>query len=248
MKWGADGYILSVRPHGETSAIINVFAKEKGRHAGIVRGGRSRRLRPVLQPGNQVTVNWNARLSEHLGVFTVEALDARAAILMQDHASLAGLNAISALCMQALPEREIHLKLYDVFEILMGQLHDIDVWPALYVRFEMALLQALGYGLDLSECAATGSTENLTHVSPRSGRAVCAGAAEPYLDKLLVLPPFLRGQNKVGDGDIIDGLTLSGTFLKTRVFHTQNRDIPEARSRMLVVLKRILNAGNTSNQ
>lgn len=248
MQWAADGYILSVKTHGETSAIINVLTKENGRHAGIVRGGRSRRLRPVLQPGNQVTVNWNARLSEHLGVYTVEALDARAAILMQDRASLAGLNAISALCMQALPEREAHAKLYDVFEILMGQLHDIDVWPALYVRFEMALLQALGYGLDLSECAATGSTENLTHVSPRSGRAVCAKAAEPYLDKLLLLPPFLRGHNKVEAGDIIDGLSLSGTFLKTRVFHSHNRDIPEARSRLREVLTHYFNAQNPPNQ
>ncbi len=244
MQWAADGYILSVRPHGETSSIINVLTKEKGRHAGIVRGGRSRRMRPVLQPGNQVTVNWNARLSEHLGVFTVEALDARAAILMQDRASLAGLNAISALCMQALPEREPHQNLYEVFEILMGQLHNIDVWPALYVRFEMALLQALGYGLDLSECAATGTIENLTHVSPRSGRAVCASEAETYLDKLLALPPFLRGLNKVEDGDILDGLSLSGTFLKTRVFHTHNRDIPEARSRMQAVLIKYLNTPN----
>jgi len=248
MQWAADGYVLSVKSHGETSAIINVLTKEKGRHAGIVRGGRSRRLRPVLQPGNQVTVNWNARLSEHLGVFTVEALDARAAILMQDRSSLAGLNAISALCMQALPEREPHPQLYDVFEILMGQLHDVDIWPALYVRFEMALLQALGYGLDLSKCAATGSTENLTHVSPRSGRAVCAEAAEPYLDKLLVLPPFLRGQNTIEDGDIEAGLNLSGTFLTTRVFHTYNRDMPEARGRMRTVLTKRFNTHNPPNQ
>lgn len=236
MKWAADGYILSVKSHGETSAIINVLTKEHGRHAGIVRGGRSRRLRPVLQPGNQVSVNWNARLPEHLGMYSVEAIDARAAIFMQDRASLAGLNAITALCVQALPERQPHPKLYDVFEILMAQLHDIDVWPALYVRFEMALLQALGYSLDLSECAATGSTENLTHVSPRSGRAVSAGAAEPYLDKLLILPPFLRGQNKIQDGDILAGLTLSGSFLKIRVFHNHNRDMPEARTRMVRVL------------
>jgi len=236
MKWSADGYILSVKPHGETSAIINVLTKEKGRHAGIVRGGRSRRLRPVLQPGNQVSVNWNARLSEHLGMYSVEALDARAALLMQNRSSLAGLNAISALCMQALPEREPHSKLYDVFGILMAQLHDIDVWPALYVRFELALLQALGYGLDLSSCAATGSLESLTHVSPRSGRAVCADAAEPYLDKLLILPPFLKGENKVTEGDIAAGLELTGAFLKGRVFYAHNRDIPEARGRMVRAL------------
>lgn len=237
MKWNADGYILSVKPHGETSAIINVLTKEKGRHAGIVRGGRSRRMRPVLQPGNHVTVNWNARLSEHLGIYTVEALDARAAIFMQNRISLAGLNAITALCMQALPEREPHPKLYDVFEILLAQLHDSDVWPPVYVRFEMALLHALGYGLDLSECAATGSTENLTHVSPRSGRAVSTDAAQPYLDKLLILPPFLKGENTLAEGDVAAGLELTGTFLKTRIFYANNKNMPEARGRLVKILR-----------
>ena len=237
MNWSGEGYILSVRPHGETSAIIHVLTKEKGRHAGMVRGGRSRRLRPVLQAGNQVTVNWNARLSEHLGAFTVEAIDARAAILMQDRMSLAGLNAISALCMQVLPEREPHPRLYDVFEIMMAQLHDNAVWPALYVRFEMALLQALGYGLDLSTCAATGTTDNLSHVSPRSGRAVSADAAEPYLDKMLALPPFLKGQNTLKPGDLANGLALTGYFLKTRVFYSTNKDLPEARNRMVKAIE-----------
>ncbi|MBL4852782.1 MAG: DNA repair protein RecO [Robiginitomaculum sp.] len=244
MKWQADGYILSVRPHGETSAIVNVLTKDQGRHAGLVRGGRSRRLRPVLQPGNQVNVAWNARLSEHLGTFTVEALDARAAVLMEDRLSLAALNAVCALSMQALPEREPHPKLYDVFEILLAQLHDKDVWPAIYVRFEIGLLQALGYGLDLSACAATGAEDNLTHVSPRSGRAVCAGAAEPYLDKLLPLPPFLQGKNQVGGDDIMDGLALSEYFLKTRVFYSQNKDIPEARARMVEMLGAVLKNPN----
>ena len=239
MKWSADGYILSVKSHGETSTIIHVLTKAYGRHAGMVRGGRSRRLRPVLQPGNHVSVTWNARLSEHLGIFSVEAIDARAAIFMQDRASLAGLNAISALCMQALPEREPHPKLYEIFEIFLAQLHDYDVWPALYVRFEMALLDALGYGLDLSTCAATGTTENLTHVSPRSGRAVCADAAQPYLDKLLVLPPFLNGENTIGPGDIAAGLALTGAFLTSRVFYSQNRNMPEARSRLLEMINQI---------
>ncbi len=238
MKWQADGYILSVRPHGETSAIAHVLTKDQGRRAGLVRGGRSRRLRPVLQPGNHVNLVWNARLPEHLGTFTIEALDARAAILMQDRLSLTALNAICALTMQALPEGEPHPNLYDVFEILLAQLDDSDVWPALYVRFEISLLQALGYGLDLSECAATGARDNLTHVSPRSGRAVCADAAKPYLDKLLPLPAFLQGQNALTAGDIADGLTLSEFFLKTRIFHSQNKDMPNARARMVDMLDR----------
>ncbi|NNC36774.1 MAG: DNA repair protein RecO [Hyphomonadaceae bacterium] len=236
MDWTEEGYILAVKPHGETSAIINILTKTRGRHAGLVRGGRSRRLRPVLQPGNKVTARWQARLSEHLGSFNVEALDAQAAIFMEHRTSLAGLNSISALCMAALPERESHENLYTVFEILLDNLHDLDIWPALYIRFELALLQALGYGLDLSKCAATGSIENLTHISPRSGRAVSAGAAEPYLDKMIPLPGFLNGTNRLQPGDIVKGLDLTGYFLETRVFHAMNKETPPERNRLVDLL------------
>ena len=236
MDWTEDGYILSVKAHGETSAIINILTRSRGRHAGLVRGGRSRRMRPVLQPGNKITAKWHARLSEHLGSFDVEALDARAAIFMENRSSLAGLNAISALGMTGLPEREPHPKLYDVFEILLRNLHDIDLWPAIYIRFEMALLEALGYGLDLGSCAATGSTTNLTHISPRSGRAVSASAAEPYLDKLIPLPNFLNGQNRLSPGDIELGLDLTGYFLESRVYHAMNREMPPDRVRLVEVL------------
>ena len=236
MDWTEDGYVLAVKPHGETSAIINILTKTRGRHAGLVRGGRSRRMRPVLQPGNKITARWHARLSEHLGSFDVEALDARAAIFMEHRTSLAALNSISALCMAALPEREPHTELYTVFEILLENLHDIDIWPALYIRFEMALLQALGYGLDLSQCAATGSNDNLTHISPRSGRAVSASAAEPYLDKLIPLPGFLNGTNQLMDGDIEQGLDLTGYFLESRVFHAMNKETPRERGRLLELL------------
>ncbi len=237
MEWSEDGFILGVKPHGETSAIINVLTRKQGRHAGLVRGGRSRRLRPVLQAGNKVNLRWNARLSEHLGNFAVEAIDAKAALLMEDGLSLAGLNAMSALIMSALPEREPHPRLYDVYEILLANLHDIDLWPALYVRFEIGLLEAVGYGLDLSSCAATGVRENLTHVSPRSGQAVCQQSAQPYLDRMLALPGFLRGAGQVQDGDITAGLCLSEYFLKHRVFHAINKDIPPARKRLVEVLR-----------
>jgi DNA repair protein RecO (recombination protein O) len=236
MDWNEHGYILSVRPHAETSAIINVLTRSRGRHAGLVRGGRSRRMRPVLQPGNKVSATWHARLSEHLGSFDVEALDARAAIFMDNRLSLAGLNAISALGLGALPEREAHPNLYDVFEILLDNLHDNEVWPALYIRFELVLLQALGYGLDLSRCAATGATENLTHVSPRSGRAVCKDAAQPYLDKLIPLPPFVLGPNALAEGDLMDGFNLTGYFLESRVFHAINREMPPERIRLTQLL------------
>ncbi|PHR93257.1 MAG: DNA repair protein RecO [Robiginitomaculum sp.] len=239
MNWDGEGYILSVKPHGETSAILNVFTYDKGRHAGLVRGGRSRRMRPVLQAGNKVTLSWHARLSEHLGSFTVEPLDSRAALLMESRLALSALNSISALLIVALPEREFHPKLYKGFEILLQNLLDPDIWPALYVRFEIALLHALGYGLDFSACAATGTTSDLTHVSPRSGRAVSREAAAPYLDKLMPLPGFLNGATDVKEGDIADGFALSGYFLTTRIFHQINKDIPDARARLAQELKTV---------
>lgn len=240
MDWQAEGYILSVRKHGETSAIIDVFTRERGRHLGLVRGGVSRKLRPVLQAGNLVRVEWRARLSEHLGYYTVEAIDSRAAELMDDRLSLAGLNALCAMTKELLPEREAFPKLWDVFAIIIAALEQPEIWPALYVRWEAGLLSALGYGLDLSRCAATGDTDNLTHVSPRSGRAVSAAAAEPYLDKLLALPPFMRGEAEASIGDVLDGLRLTGHFLETRVQWNVNRTLPEARTQMINRLNQAL--------
>jgi len=233
MDWSADGYILSARKHGETSSIIEVFTREKGRHPGLVRGGAGRRMRPVLQPGNHVTVEWRGRLEDHLGYYTLEAIDSRAAELMDDRLSLAGLNALSAMTRELLPEREAYPELYDVYSIVISQLDNPEIWPALYVRWEAGLLAALGYGLDLSECAATGTRENLTHVSPRSGRAVCTESAAPYADKMLTLPGFMRGETQATQQDIADGLRLTGYFLETRVQWEINRTLPEARRAMI---------------
>ncbi len=236
MQWRDTGTIIHIKPHGETSVIIHAFTREHGRHAGLVRGGRSKRLRPVLQPGNLVDLRWNARLSEHLGVYQIEPLYSRAAMIMGDRLALSALNSMSALCMGALPERQAYPKLYDVFNIWLENLHDDHIWPALYVRFELSLLEALGYGLDLSQCAATGAKENLTHVSPRSGKAVSLAAAEPYLDKLLPLPAFLQGKLAVEKGDIEKGLALSGYFLEKRVFNANNTRLPEARTALVQLL------------
>ena len=238
MDWESEGYILSVKKHGETSAIIDVFTPDKGRHLGLVRGGVSRRSRPVLQPGNKVKVAWRGRLSEHLGAYTVEALSARAAELMDDRLSLSGLNAICAVARECLPEREPHIDVYRALEVLIENLHDPEIWPALYVRWEAGLLTAMGYGLDLKSCAATGVNDNLTHVSPRSGRAVSASAAEPYKDKLLKLPGFLLGKPYAPLADVADGLSLTGYFLETRVQWGVNKTLPEARTRMIERLLR----------
>ncbi len=240
MEWSGEGYILSTRKHGETSAIIDVFTREKGRHLGLVRGGISRKMRPVLQPGNHVRVEWRGRLSEHLGNYTVEAINSRAAELMDDRLSLSGLNALTAMCREMLPEREAHPAIFDVFQIVLENLTDVTLWPILYTRWEVGLLSALGYGLDFERCAATGVNDNLTHISPRSGRAVSASAAEPYLDKLLRLPPYMRGTSYASPEDILDGLKLTGHFLETRIQWNMNKTLPEARHQLI---ERLLDSG-----
>ena len=242
MDWSGEGYILSVRKHGETSAIIDVFTREKGRHLGLVRGGVGRRLRPVLQPGNKLLLEWRARLSEHLGYFTVEPDRLHAAEIMDNRLSLAGLNAACAVAKETLPEREAHPRVYEAFEILVSNFTDPGVWPALYVKWEAGLLRAMGYGMDLSKCAATGSDRDLIYVSPRSGRAVSEQAGEPYKDKLLSLPSFLQPQSlrndpQISDEDILNGLRLTGYFLETRLQWGVNRTLPEARARMVEKLK-----------
>ena len=233
MDWQSEGYIVSTRKHGESSAIIDVLTPDYGRHAGLVRGGSSRRLRPIIEIGNKVQVQWRARLSEHLGNFVVEPIELHAATLMHDRTSLVGLNAVCAMAKTVLPERQAFPQVYAAFDVLMQNFQDVDIWPALYVRWEMGVLAALGYGLDLSTCAATGGNDNLTHVSPRTGRAVCASAAEPYLDKLLPLPPFMRGERTLSSEDIVDGLRLTGYFLETRVQWGINQTLPEARAVMV---------------
>ena len=178
-------------------------------------------------------MDWRGRLEDHLGYYQIEAIDSRAAELMDSRLSLSGLNALCIMTKELLPEREAYAALYDVFAIVVSQLEHAQVWPALYIRWEAGLLSALGYGLDLSHCAATGVTEDLTHVSPRSGRAVCSKAAAPYLDRMLKLPGFMRGETDVTSADIWHGLRLTEYFLETRVQWEINRTLPEARSVMV---------------
>ncbi len=233
MDWQSEGYIIAVRPHGESSAIIDVLTPDYGRHAGLVRGGRSRRKRAVIEIGNKVQVQWRARLSEHLGNFIIEPIESHAACLMNDRISLSGLNALCAMAKTVLPERQIFPQVYAAFDILMQNFEDKNIWPALYIRWEMGVLAALGYGLDLSACAATGETQNLTHVSPRSGKAVSEDAAQPYLDKLFPLPSFMIGGRDLSPQDIDNGLRLTGYFLETRVQWGINQTLPDARAVMI---------------
>lgn len=238
MEWSDCGIILNVRPHGETSAIVDVLTPEQGRHAGLVRGGRSRNLRPVLQPGNEVSLTWRARLADHLGQFTLEPDQLHAGLIMEDRLALAGLTAACALALNALPEREAHPAVYEGFRVFLHALADRDIWPALYVRWEAGLLSDLGYGLDVSQCAVTGQLDELTHVSPRTGRAVCREEAEPYAAKLLALPSFMTGQGVIEAGDILTGLALTGYFLERRVLWPVDRPLPEARQRLIAELEK----------
>ena len=236
MNWNSEGYVLSVRKHGETSAIIDVLTSDYGRHLGLVRGGISRKIRPILQPGNKINVEWNARLSEHLGNFLVEPLESNAAKIMEDKLSLAALNSLCGIARECLPEREVHLDVYEAFEVVLKNICIPEIWPALYIKWETGLLSAMGYGLDLRSCAATGSKYNLTHVSPRSGRAVSEKAAKPYAEKLLLLPKFLLANEAFTPEDLLSGFKLTEFFLETRLQWGVNKTLPAERGRMIHLL------------
>jgi DNA repair protein RecO (recombination protein O) len=237
MQWTDEGVVLGVRKHGETSVILELMTREHGRHSGLVHGGRSKTLQPVLQPGNTVQATWRARLDEHLGNFQVEGTTLRAARLMNSSMALYGLGALAHL-LRYVPERDPHFALYETLTVLVDHLDDPDLAPALFVRFELAILAELGFGLDLSRCAATDTTEDLAYVSPKSGRAVCAMAGEPYRDRLLALPGFLLGQPLLGHpnrDEIADGFRLTGFFLRQNVFEPRGESLPEERARFVAL-------------
>ncbi|MGR3838167.1 MAG: DNA repair protein RecO [Cognatishimia sp.] len=233
MDWRDQGIILSSRKHGETSVILEVFTPDHGRHLGVVRGGVSRKMTPILQPGGQVDLQWRARLEDHIGSFSVEPLRSRA-MALSDRLALAGLNAVTSLLGFALPEREAFRSLYDRTEPLLDLLDHHEVWPLAYLKWELALLEDLGFGLDLTACAVTGATEGLTYVSPKSGRAVSRQGAGDWVDRLLPLPGFLIGDGPSEDEDILMGLRLSGYFLESKLAPSLgNRPLPEARARFV---------------
>jgi len=195
---------------------------------GLVRGGRGRRLRPLLQPGNHVGCTWHARLEEHLGHFVLEPLLLQAGLIIDEPLRLLGVSSLTALS-QLLPEREPHPKLFSALQVVLSAIGEDSVWPTLLVRWELGLLEELGFGLDLSQCAATGSRAELVYVSPKSGRAVSREAGLPYHQRLFQLPGFLRGEGQGGGDDVMDGLRLTGYFLERHVFGPRAVDMPQAR-------------------
>lgn len=245
MEWRDTGILLSVRNHGETSVIAEVFTAKHGRHAGVVRGGISRKLKPVLQPGAQLSLTWTARLESHLGSFKVELERSRAADIMASRLGLEAANTICALISMSLPEREAMPHLYAATVAIFDRLGDGPDWISDYVRWETALLSELGFGLDLNACAATGVTQDLVYVSPRSGRAVSASAGAPYAEKLLKLPGFLRLRGANGSpAEVAQGIAMTGYFLANRVARALGREtLPGARGRLEDLLRRQVKDG-----
>ncbi len=238
VDWRDEGILLAVRRHGETAAIIDVLTARHGRHAGVVRGGASRKIAPVLQPGSQLDVTWRARLEDHLGTFTVEPLASRAGLL-GDRLALAGLNAVTSLLVYSLPEREAHDALYGRTRALLDMMADSQFWPLAYVRWEMALLDDLGFGLDLKRCAVTGSSEGLAYVSPKSGRAVSETGAGDWAERLLPLPPPLLGAGDGSAAQVVEALNVTGHFLTAGLAHSLgDKPVPEARARLVDLLAR----------
>jgi len=243
MDFTDEGILISTRPLGEANAIVEFLTRDHGRHLGLVRGGRSRRLRPLLQAGNVLSLTWRARLEDHLGAFNVEMIDPCAARALDDEAALTAIGSMASLS-KLLPERDAHTELYGRALGLLTALDDATRWPALLVHWEMLLLQDLGFGLDLSECASTGIDSDLIYVSPRSGRAVSREAGEPYGNKLLALPRFLLDDDAPTESvDILAGLALTDYFLERHVLEPHGLAMPQSRERLIGILARPPKAG-----
>jgi len=239
IEWHDEGIVLSARRHGEADAVVTALTFEHGRHAGLVKGGASRRQRPILEPGNRLALTWRARLADHLGSLAVDPIDLFASRLLDRPLSLAALGSAMALVEAGLAEREPHGQLYAALLRLVRHLErdeeegDGPVWLETYVRFELLLLQALGFGLDLERCAVTGRSDDLVYVSPRTGRAVSREGAGAYAPRLLPLPPFLKGEGSADADQIAAALRLAGHFLDRHLLAPQERTLPPARDRLL---------------
>lgn len=245
MQWTDEGVILGTRRHGENSVIAEVMTRAHGRHLGLVRSGRSRTMQPVLQPGNLVEVTWRARLEEHLGDYKVEPVKARAAALMESAVSVYGVQALAAL-LRLLPERDPHIHLYETLNVILDHFDEPVDACELYVRFEVAMLNDLGFGLDLARCAATGAKSDLIYVSPKSGRAVSREAGEPYADKMLKLPAFLSNEhNKAATSETIaDAFAMTGYFLERHVYEPRGLKMADARSGLRDAAIKVLMSSN----
>jgi DNA repair protein RecO (recombination protein O) len=241
MEFEDDAFVLSARAHGETGAVVELLTRGHGKYAAHVAGGASRKMKPFLQAGSAVIARFRARTADQLGSATLEPVGEGPSAFFDDPLALAGLSAAAAVAAGALPEREPHPGAYLAFQALCQAFTQPDIWPAVFVRYEAGLLEELGFGLDLSKCAATGALDDLIYVSPKTGRAVSRAAGEPYKDRLLALPPFLlSAQGRLAPGDVAAGLDLTAHFLEAFIFNPINRPLPPAR---LWLVDRLSEAG-----
>jgi DNA repair protein RecO (recombination protein O) len=239
MEWRDEGIIIGLKRHGESSAIVEMMTRAHGRHLGLVRGGRSPRMQTTLQPGNSAHCVWRARIEEHLGNFALEVGKVRAAQIMESPLALQGVNLVGGL-LRLLPERDPHPALFEMLDAMADHMGDFDIAPALMVRFEVAILAELGFGLDLSRCAATGRTDELIYVSPKSGRAVSREAGAPWRDRMLALPEFLGRETALGrveNSAVSAGFALTGYFLERDVFAPRGLKSPHARAAYLTLVQ-----------
>ncbi|MFL6799032.1 MAG: DNA repair protein RecO [Xanthobacteraceae bacterium] len=243
MQWIDEGVVLGTRRHGENNAILELLTRDHGRHLGMVRGGSGSRLRPLLQPGNRLSVSWRARLDEHLGLYSVEALDGRAASFLAVAHALYGMTHLAALC-RLLPERDPHPHIHAALETIIEELLDAREARVAVAQFELQLLAELGFGLDLSCCAATGAVDDLVYVSPKSSRAVSREAGEAWRHKLLPIPAFLLQTSRrqlpeeLSSQDILDGYSLTGFFLLRHVLEPRGLGLAEARASFIAAVLR----------
>lgn len=237
MEWQDEGLVIGARKHGETAVILELMTRAHGRHLGVVRGGRSKALRPVLQPGNLVSANWRARLEDHMGAYAVEPLANRAARYLDSAAALHGV-ALLATLLRLLPEREPLTQLFEMADDIASGLDRADAAAAMMARFELSLLAALGFGLDLDRCVLTGTREDLAYVSPKSGRAVNRDAGAPWRERLLPFPRFLHEEIETPRIDEIDdAFRLTGYFLTRDVLGPRGAAMPASRALYLDALR-----------
>jgi DNA repair protein RecO (recombination protein O) len=238
MQWTDEGIVLGVKRHGEANAILELMTRAHGRHLGLVRGGFGARLRPILQPGNTVSATWRARLDEHLGHYTVEGVNLRAANFFASAHAMYGVSHLAAL-MRLVPERDPHAGLHAALDMILDRLGDAGIAAPLVARFELQLLSELGFGLDLEQCVATGTTGDLIYVSPKSGRAVSREAGEPWADKMLPLPAFLRNPDAQPESrDLADGFALTGFFLTRHVLEPRGLNLSDERAHFIAAILR----------
>jgi DNA repair protein RecO (recombination protein O) len=244
MEWTDDGIVLGTRRHGESSAILELMTREHGRHLGLVRGGSGSRMRPVLQPGNLVRVTWRARLDEHLGYYAVDGLNLRAGALLATSYAVYALTHLAALT-RFLPERDPHEAVFETLDYILDHLDAPLETAASIVRFELAMLSELGFGLDLEACAATGTEEDLAYVSPKSGRAVSRVAGAPWQDRLLQFPAFLVAPDPTAPSatELKEAFVLTGFFLERRVTEPRGQTLPDARAHFIAAVLRTSSAG-----